>query len=189
MWDLLGSVIRTFLLLRDLFGYVIPGGALLGSLAYAYHLDASVKWSEGRPFWLAVVLLVVACYVVGHLLAAVAFTFYSWIIDPLAASLSGKKIETAKTPDVLFYSYVYPALFVEHDRRDTLTILRAGVGLALLPNFWILPYPLNDIAALAGLIMFASGYDSWCAVRAYKINTVKAGQKALAEKVPFLARK
>ena len=190
MWDLLGSVIRTFLLLRDLFGYVIPGGVLLASLTYAYGLDVAAKnpW-PGGPTWLALLLLLVACYIAGHVLAAVAFTFYSWIVDPVVQELRGKKIETAKPSDVLFYSYVYPALFVEHDRRDTLMILRACVGLALLADFWILPSPLNDIAGLVGLIMFASGYDSWGAVRTYKINTVKAGQKALGHKVPFLARK
>jgi hypothetical protein len=190
MWDLLGSVIRTFLMLRDLFGYVIPGGVLLASLNYAYGLDLAAKnhW-PGGPTWLALLLLLVACYIAGHVLAAITFTFYSCIVDPIVQKICGKKIKTAEPSDVLFYSYVYPALFVEHDRRDTLMILRACVGLALLPDFWILSYPLNVLAGIAGVIMFASGYDSLRAVRTYKINTVKAGQEALAHKVPFLTRK
>jgi len=42
MWSFLGSLIKGFLLLRDFFGYLIPGAALWGILAYSSSTAASL---------------------------------------------------------------------------------------------------------------------------------------------------
>src|SRR6266705_303138 len=74
---LLADLVRGFVLLRDVFGYVLPGGFFLMIGAQSGHLSSLVDLSkvpggESHP-WLFFVLLLVISYLLGHFLVA---TFY-----------------------------------------------------------------------------------------------------------------
>lgn len=186
MWDLLGSVSRTFLLLRDAFGYLIPGTVLLGSIVYAYGFGWAQKSWPGGPEWLAVVAAIIGCYVTGHVLVIVGYTIYD-IIGKLLGSRP--PAGAASEADLLFYRYVYPDLFIERDRRATINILRIGLAVALLADGWLLSPPLSYGTLVVGLLVLWNGYTGQRHVGGYSGATVKAGAKALAKRVPFVTRK
>src|SRR5262245_1745149 len=78
MWEFLGSLVRAFLMLRDIFGYLVPGTVMLGSIVYVYEFDwAKDSWPDGSPGWLAVAAAIVACYVVGQILVAIGYSIHS----------------------------------------------------------------------------------------------------------------
>jgi hypothetical protein len=189
MWDFLGSVARTFLLFRDVFGYVIPGALLIGSAAYGKKLGTLTQsWSGDN--WLVIVIVLVACYVAGQILVSIGYLvlFDFWkLFQPRDKEL--EKIHAKKDADLLFYRYVYPDLFIERDRRDTIDILRIGLAVALVAGFWLLPYPLDIGALILGAIMGYSGYTGAKHVGDFGDATIAAGGEALTKKVPFVTRK
>lgn len=131
MWSLLGSLINNFLLLRDLFGYAIPGAVMLGIAGYFGVIDYSKLPLAGEAAWLKAIAAVTASYAVGHVLAAIGYAPYDvyYMIVKRFCRTSGQD-ETESDP--LYYRYIYPSMFIEADRRQTLTILRIGLSVALI---------------------------------------------------------
>jgi hypothetical protein len=79
----LSELTKSFLILRDIFGYALPGAVFLsiGVLLKRFSLHDVQYFLEpyNLPVWLAVVLGIGACYVVGHLMAQIAyFLFNTW---------------------------------------------------------------------------------------------------------------
>ncbi len=184
MWDLLGGIVRTFLLLRDLFGYLIPGTVLLGSIVYGHGFSWAQKSWPGGPEWLAVVAAVIGCYVTGQILVAIGYTVYE-IVDKFRT----RQGASASADDLLFSRYIYPDLFIELDRRGTINIMRIGLAVALIADGWLLAPPLNYGALILGLLTLYNGYTGKKHVAEYGAATVKAGRTALENKVPFVVRK
>jgi hypothetical protein len=184
MWTLLGSVVKTFLLLRDVFGYLLPGAVALGSVVYVYGFSWATKSWPGGPDWLAVVAAVIGCYVAGHLLVAIGYIIYD-AIDKLRAPQKPAALEA----ELLYYRYLYPDLFIERDRRGTINILRIGVSVALLADTWLLSPPLSYGALIVGLLLLYNGYTGRQHLGAIGAATVAAGRKAEKNKVPPFTRK
>src|ERR1700761_3029838 len=165
MWSLLGSLISNFLLLRDLFGYAIPGAVLLAIADYIETPDLTLLPFGNDSLWVKAVVLVTAAYVVGHVLAAVGYTFYAIVglIPPLA-------MPPEEVGEISYFKYLYPSMFLESDRRETQTILRVTLAVALLAAACLpdetacLRWPL----AVFGLFLLWNGYHSVRQVRYYK---------------------
>jgi hypothetical protein len=191
MWKLLGSLINGFLLLRDFFGYVIPGSVLLAIVARCVGgLDFSHLPLVADSIWVTAALAVTASYVIGQVLAAVGYSLYDGFDHAL------QRLRRARTPaapapspsegNVLYYRYLYPSMFIEADRRETLTILRVGLSLAFLAGGFF-PHSLVAQAVLivAGLFMLWNGYTSRRRATAFRNATVDAARLAKANNIPF----
>jgi hypothetical protein len=193
MWSLLGSLISNFLLLRDLFGYVIPGAVLLAFVNYTERPDLLKIPLINESIWIKAAVAITASYLIGQILAAIGYTLYK--VKPVSAVLkwlagyAGQEAPTDERSDAdkLFYRYIYPSMFIEADRRETITILRVALSLALLfsasltelTTFW------RVALALTGTFMFLNGYMSQDSTKNYRNSSVDAGEQAAKADVPF----
>lgn len=203
---------RAFLLLRDFFGYLLPGAAFLSILAVSQHpSESSLTLGSKLPMWGAVVALLGASYVAGHLMAAIghaiqdATSFVFGAVRQYAANLVGFKWwkDRKKTRGVgsrrragfplsseslaLHYRRLYPQLFVELDRRETLALLRTGLGASFFVGSWSFPLSLElGIVLLIGVVLLLSGYAGRRHVALYRIATLRAAIRAeRAQKQPL----
>jgi uncharacterized protein YqgC (DUF456 family) len=143
MWSLLGSLIGNFLLLRDLFGYAIPGAVLLAIADYIERPDLANLPLINDSVWIKLVAAVTASYVVGHVLAAIGYTLYyliGLIIWPLQYRMrTSSRFHTSNT-SILPYSLsptaVKRKLFCASTRRW---------------RFWLLPAFGSDCTSALGL--------------------------------------
>jgi hypothetical protein len=77
-------------------------------------------------------------------------------------------------------------MFIEADRRETLTILRAALAVALLFGSYFLHSPVGQGAALgAGLLMLWIGYVSRRSAANCRDSTIDAARLAKANNVPI----
>ena len=184
MWDFISGIVRTFLVLRDVVGYLVPGTVLLGSIVYAHGFAWAQKSWPGGPEWLGVVAAVIGCYMTGQILVAIGYILYG-----LYDSATKTKSSGAAGDELLFFRFVYPDLFLDYDRRNTVNILRIGLSIALIADVVLLPQPLNWVAVGLGLLMLLNGYTGQKHVEKFGAATVKAAETALNKKVPFATRK
>jgi hypothetical protein len=211
MWQLLGSVISSFLLLRDFFGYLIPG-AVFVFLIQRDLTDYATGAFGSKYAWLGTAVVVVACYVAGNVLVALGYAIYTPVNfiakrvckEPKAAAVeektcaerskAAKDKRIAEAADLLFHRYLYPALFNERDRRATINILRIGLAMALLVGGAIAvaigsPVVSNWIVKIgifaSGIFMLWNGYTGMNHVFEYGEATISAGKMAAHKKVPF----
>jgi len=74
---LIGQVNKTFNLVRDIFGYALPGGVFLaiGLISGRIHLQVvqDLLSPYQMPSWMAFIAIVAACYAVGNVMAATAY--------------------------------------------------------------------------------------------------------------------
>jgi hypothetical protein len=77
-------------------------------------------------------------------------------------------------------------MFIEADRRETVTILRVGLAVALLAGACFLHSPLGQGGALAGgLFMLWNGYASRASAVSCRNSTIDAARLAKANNVPI----
>ena len=183
---LLAQLNKTFLLIRDLFGYALPGGVFLaiGILSKRFSVIdiKSFFFPYQTPVWAIFILLVGACYIVGDILATIAYMpiairkWIQWlsqksIIYPLTNQPAdfdqllkdnAKKIDwltdnpTEVTGDLLEIRGRHPEFFVESDRRETLLLLSACNAVALLGGtvvFYFYRVQLKWLFLIAGVIL------------------------------------
>jgi hypothetical protein len=189
MWSLLGSLIKGFLLLRDFFGYVIPGAVVWGVVAYASGAqDLSQLPLAAESIWVRAVIAVTASYVVGHVLAALGYSLYDGVDQVwhrIKHPMRPRPVTNAET-NTVYYRYLYPSMFIEADRRETLTILRAALAVALLVGVYFLHSPLGQgVALAAGLFMLWNGYRSRVSAASCRNSTIDAARLARANNVPI----
>jgi|SRR5579859_1121755 len=214
MWKFLGSVISSFLFLRDLFGYILPGAVFLALVHIHFHLaeaaspkSASQQQLPSAPTWLLIAALIVGCYVLGHILVALAYVFYD-VLDKVRRSEKPPnkaellyyhflypydvldKVRSSEEPqkteaELLYYRYLYPQLFNERDRRSTLNILRIGLASALCFGSWFLPlWGPRLIGLVVGVFMIYNGYTGQKHVGDYGAFTLEAARKAEEKGIP-----
>lgn len=178
MWKLLDSVINSFLLLRDIFGYLVPGAVFVGLMARSYHLSANLP--SIVPSWFMVAIAIGFCYVVGQVLVSVGFTAYTW-----TDKILGKDPKQPADADLIYYRYVYPSLLVERDRRDVINVMRVGLGVGLTIAAWLFPFPLRITTLVVSLFVLWNGYTGRNHVFGYGVSTVEAGQRAEKNHVSY----
>ena len=206
MWNLINTLIGTFLLIRDFFGYVLPGAVLFASAALSVDVQRFAGDNFALPAWLpkpdwaiaAVVLAV--CYALGQLLVSAGYLILdgmSWLQHKRAErklARNRKQIETDEernerlkrfVTDLLYFRYRYPSLFVELDRRDTIAVFRTGLAMALIASWPLLPglWLKLAVAAIGALMLWVSARARHH-VEGYGASTKAAGIKALDAKMP-----
>lgn len=186
--DLLRDLVRSFILLRDLFGYVLPGafflliGAQIGTLSSFGNLNV-IPGIESHP-WLVVSLLLLISYVVGIFLVAASYLPFDvvtlikmacekWKLSRLSEEEKKKRKKEdeeklqkiAKEKASLFrYRKQFPDIFIEQDRQSILALLRRGLAASVILGLLVFRYfpthPLRVLAAAAALMLFnaVSGY-------------------------------
>jgi hypothetical protein len=191
---LLADLVRGFVLLRDVFGYVLPGGFFLMIGAQSGHLSSLVDFSkapggESHP-WLFFILLLVISYLLGHFLAA---TFYFTadvlsLIKRAIHKLRKKQPEGGQQKsrsDFLRYHEEFPGIFIEYDRQSILASLRqglaAGLFLGILVFYYWYRHPLRVMAAGA-VIMLVNTLSGYLHVKELRKITLKAAEDAVKEK-------
>jgi hypothetical protein len=189
MWSLLGSLISSFLLWRDFFGYVIPGAVLCAFVAYSFGVGdmAQLPW-PAESIWIRAVAAITASYVAGHVLAAVGYSLYDGFDEAwhkIKPSRQTKPVTNTQT-NTIYYRYLYPAMFIEADRRETLTILRVGLAVALMIGAGFLHAGLGQgVALAAGAFMLWNGYLSRQSAASCRNATMDAARLAKANNVPI----
>lgn len=190
MEKLLASLIGSFLLLRDLFGYLIPGALFTAMMLASFRLPL-------LPQLLWVISFPIAAYAAGHILVALGYAVLG-IVRALvsqapktdaadtngsqkkkgAAAKATRPAEGATDTEYLFYRHLYPQLFIDADRRETLTILRIGLGMALLAGPWWLPLPtgVGPAIAVIGAFMVYNGGTARAALRTFRAQSVAAAK-------------
>jgi hypothetical protein len=150
----LSELTKNFLILRDIFGYALPGVIFLaiGVVWKSSFLDGA----RGRvkdldfPAWLLILIGLGICYTIGHIMAGIAyFPFNTWglpyrnAFEPLKRLLKKSDPEGAQKhfPDLIVIRGANPELLTELDRQSIMTQLRGSTGVAMLLGwvFFCLP--------------------------------------------------
>lgn len=205
------ELLQTFLILRDIFGYALPGGVFLGigvvsnrirmpdigNLIYPFHI----------PTWVAAVLIVAGCYAVGHVLAAAAYLlsdigkgivarkYRTELLDPPLIPHVGldQRLRwlldspTEVTADLLVLRSQHPELFVDLDRRETMALLSGSLLVALFAGpviFCWLKLGLCATSLVGAAILVTNFATAFPHLRRVKMATRKAGEKLTADKPP-----
>jgi hypothetical protein len=155
----LSELTKGFLILRDVFGYALPGAVFLGvgviCRRFSLHdLKYYVFEPYHPPAWLAAIAGLGACYAVGHVMAAIVYFPYNF--GTHAGDVS---------PALILARGEHPELLIELDRQSTMTMMRGSTGAALLLGsilFWWLPKtpPLGLMLSGAGILLLLVFYWS-----------------------------
>jgi len=198
MWALLGNLVRSFLLLRDLFGYLIPGLVFVASAIYEMFPDRFAHksplviahlGSDAIKNWPILITLVIGAYVAGHCLVAIGYTIYELAGKALRIKPSlPADAQAAVRKDLLFYRFGYPDLFIERDRRSTINILRIGLAVVLIVDWFVWPSPYKWIVLAVGLLMLWNGWTGSKHVGDETIDALAAAKDLMTKQVPFLKR-
>jgi hypothetical protein len=128
----LSELSKGFLILRDVFGYALPGAIFLGVglLCRRFSLG-DLQYYILRPYhppaWLIAVVGLGACYAIGHVMAAIAYFPYNF------------KKQTDVPSELILARGEHPELLIELDRQSTMTMMRGSTGVALVLGsicFW-----------------------------------------------------
>jgi|HubBroStandDraft_6_1064221.scaffolds.fasta_scaffold24659_3 hypothetical protein len=204
--ELLADLVRGFILLRDLFGYVLPGALFLMIGAQSGHLSAFGDLSkfpvaESHTWLLALVLLLIS-YLLGHFILA---TFYfipdvSRLIERAVRKMLTRdnkaknkhqepkpeeKPNDGETSKFLRFRTEFPDIFIEYDRQSILALLRQGLAasllLGLLVFYRLYTHPLRVMVVAAG-IMLINSLSGYFHIEELRMRTLKAAEEAAKDK-------
>lgn len=192
--DLLAGLIRGFVLLRDVFGYILPGFVFLLIGIRSGRVPEFNEFCKicgvDSPRWMAGILVLITSYVLGHFV--VATVFFPLDLVRLIREKIGKKengeeqkskeeldAQSQEASDLLRYRKRYAEIFIELDRRSILALLRTGLAgsvlLGLVTFYWLYPYRRSLVFA-AGAIMLFSANGAYRHVKGMKKVTLKAAR-------------
>jgi hypothetical protein len=196
MWKLLGTLVSGFLLLRDVFGYLLPGAlflVLVGSHTPPHQSAWLIALSANFPFvsvhfWFFTTTMLLVSYLAGQILVAIGYES-AHLVECSVGWIKGKKRPEAQPPSVdeLYYRYLYPSIFTEVDRRGTINILRLGVAFSLLTGSGFLfsqSKLIFTIAVLIGAFMVYNWVTGRSHVRDVAKNSLCAAERAARNKIP-----
>jgi len=141
MADIFKYLLKSFVLLRDLIGYLIPGLVFFALLAP----EKAWALTNADPGWTVLAAILLASYATAQLLAALGYALLRW--SPKKSS--GKKeeltqdekgraeaaeraAEIAHLKETYYYSTYYPDIFIETSRQDTVHLMRIATSMALV---------------------------------------------------------
>jgi len=178
--DLIHYAVINFLLLRDLFGYLLAGAVFAFIAIASGRLDPWMNYIDRWP------VLLGFSYVAGHLGAAIGY-----YVQDRVGGVKKPESPPQRTAEALYLRRLYPRLFVEVDRRDTVALLRTAVGGNLLAASCLLlvarlikggfaPPPISLIVLLFvfSLIFLRSGFTGRKHVNTYLAATLEAAEWA-----------
>ncbi|MGH9775525.1 MAG: hypothetical protein ACRD50_11325 [Candidatus Acidiferrales bacterium] len=160
--DFFGRLVTTFLLLRDIFGYALPGGVFFAMGIVSKRIQVSWISSLLSPYqhpppWAGGILVVAACYAMGHILAAIAYfptdvRKYLWSKeDPPNPLLATHPTEIQAA--LLAVKLKHPELLDDLSRRETMTLLTRSMTVALLGGGFLFycPWLTSHAALIVGI--------------------------------------
>jgi hypothetical protein len=211
---LLRELLRSFLLIRDLVGYVLPGGLAVFVLVHAYGPRLIRPLRSDMTPWLLVPVLLGIAYLAGQICVALGFGLqqrFAGLLDLVSASMrervpalwpeddgAGKRRAIALS----FHRGREGERFADAEHRATVAMLRTGIGGALalgaLAYAWraytfaTLQLPVNEWSAakralvlLAGaLYMLASARQGWQSAANERQAALVAAELAQAGRLP-----
>lgn len=184
MYDIFNRLINGFLLLRDVFGYVIPGTVVLG--VFYYETASKIQqFTSDLPAWLTITILLVMCYIFGTILVAFGYLVYDvvdWIRKDSKRDAQDGQWH-AEELDLLYYRYLYPSMFIDRDRRAIINIFRIGLAVALVAVSWVLPFA--PVVFIIGLFMLYNGYTGRAHVGHFSASAIDAARRAETSNVPY----
>jgi hypothetical protein len=181
---LIAEVQKTFNLLRDVFGYALPGAVFLAIGLLSGRLSLKqlpvLLYPYQLPSWAAVLVTVTACYVIGQIMASIAYTPGA-VLKYFRARKNPDDTRVTEHPTEISAARLeirrlYPGFFVSLDRRETMVIFAGGTMAALLSGvvvFCLRCLSLSQILALAGLILLV---DFWTGMPHLKRVQVAIGK-------------
>ncbi|MGH9561402.1 MAG: hypothetical protein ACRD3S_08100 [Terracidiphilus sp.] len=192
----LSELTKSFLILRDIFGYAIPGAVFLsiGVLCRRFSLsDVQYflrPYQDKIPAWLIAILAVGACYTIGHMMAQIAyFPLNTWGL-PWRRKKAGEEAAEYQNaqkdvPDLFNLREDHPVLLTEYDRQGVMTQLRGATGAAMLVGFFIFyVFPTPSIGVMAGIagafLLFVFLFSALPHMEELAKRTAKAGKTAIA---------
>lgn len=186
--DVVHELISSFLLLRDIFGYALPGAVFLGIGVLSGRLrlkDLHELLSAYQPpTWVVIAASIAACYVVGHVLASIAYLridIYKVILK-LLKSESLKDYPTEVNADDLYYRHYYADLFQDKERRETLSLFTFATMTGLLLGFVVfcwLELSFKAAIGLAGLFLFADSLTTMGHLKRVRTAIHEAGNRIM----------
>lgn len=158
MWQLLGNIVSSFLLLRDFFGYLLPGAAFVAGLFYSTDLGDRLLL-PGFQNW---IIVIGGSYLCGHILVSLGYTAIHGLHKFTKRRICDINDIELYNPKFLYYRSLYPHLYYEVDRQD---VLRITLATSLILNPWLTPIALRIFVFFIGLFLFFNGYIWFNAVR------------------------
>ncbi|MGA3129525.1 MAG: hypothetical protein ABSD59_01910 [Terracidiphilus sp.] len=191
----LSELTKSFLILRDIFGYAIPGAVFLsiGILCRRFSLsdvESFLRTNQDKiPAWLVAIFAVGACYTIGHLMAQIAYLLKNGWGLPWGRKTYGLTKPEADPendgPDLFNVREDHPVLLTEYDRQTVMTQLRGSTGAAMLVGFLVFyVFPTPSIGVMAGfsgvflLVVFL--FSALPHMEELAKRTSKAGKTAMA---------
>jgi hypothetical protein len=197
----LSELTKNFLILRDLFGYALPGAVFLaiGLFCRRFSLHDVQYFFEPYkvPAWLGLILGLVACYTAGHVMAQLAYIPDNWKTwrrirnakadaqDKNKVALAGKAEYKCLAPVLIEIRESHPALLTEYDRQSTISQFRGGVAAAMVLGsvvFYLIPValPIGVLVGIAGayqiIVFWLTGTPH---VEELQCDTITAGETVL----------
>jgi len=198
---LLSELTKSFLILRDIFGYALPGAMFLsiGILCrrFSFRDIHSLLAPYDPPLWAIFLVALGACYTAGHVMSQVAYIFYdTWKLPKAWQKVLGEPADQPQsevqdsTPhtqvplELMVLREAHPALLTEFDRQSVMSQLRGSTGAAMLVGF-LLFYafptpPFGVLVGLAGAFMLAVFWFSGTPhIDDLRQRTIQAGMKTM----------
>jgi hypothetical protein len=169
---LLSELQKGFNFLRDMFGYAMPGAVFLsiGLLSGRISLRQFKELLDPYqlPAWGAVLVLTIVCYVVGQVLAAIAYTPASlWKYYRVKRNPNDPWVKSHPTEvsgHLLEVRRLYPGFLASLERRETLAIFIGSTMVALLAGWLVFCHTWLNLywtLVIAGTILLV---DFWTAM-------------------------
>jgi hypothetical protein len=140
---LLAELVKSFLILRDVFGYALPGAVFFGvglvSGRITLRQASDLLQPYALPIWAGIVLSVVVFYITGHILAAIAYAPYD-VYKLFASRHAVWSHPTELTGELLAIGQTRPRLLVQLERRETMALLNHATLAALLSGCGVFYY-------------------------------------------------
>ena len=180
----LAELTKSFLILRDIFGYALPGTVflLVGVLAKKLPLFALRGLLETYkfPIWLAVAAGIAVCYTIGHVMAAVAYIPYNTWRRKNRERTDKEWEMIAKSAAMIDIRGRHPELLTEFERQNIMTQLRGSTGTAMIFAYLAF-YRSADAPGLVVLVagvflLFAFWFSANPHMSDLMLSTIKAGE-------------
>ena len=179
----IGQLNKTFMLVRDLFGYALPGGLFLaiGRISGRYNLQQlkTLLLPYTLPAWAAFVAVIAVCYATGALMAATVYMpiglakYVIWMYDRHARHVAEPREGSVRdwlvhnptevTARTLELRLQHQDLLDTLDRRETLNVMAGSMAAALLTGWYVFCYAHWSLSRLlfwggiVTLIQFLTG--------------------------------
>lgn len=162
--DVVLQLLKTFLVLRDVFGYALPGAVFIAIGCYQKRIQLNTVASLAQPYhvpvWAVTILAIAGCYVIGHILSVIVYLPIDLAKSVAARSKRANWVDwvakhpTEVNPGLVVIRQKHPELLIELDRRETLSIL-SGTLLAAVVTGWVVFCWLS--VGVCNLLLVAGG--------------------------------